>query len=525
MKRLLLSCAALCATFSVFAEDYVGTLLVDVDGTLAQPSQSKIVINKQSNGKYELLLNDFTLALEGETMYVGSICLKDVEADEKGDFISLASSQDIKITEGSYSEADGMPVMWLGPLLSADGGIPVSLSAELMDKSQFMTADIEISFAGMEISVTFDSQNYQLPNSTFDSWHALSEGFVEPDYFHSFATADGNLATIVSQQNKIAQSTEVRAGGEGSSVRIWSNAILGISANGTVTNGRLAAGSASPSSTANHSHLDLSSTAKDVAGFPFGTVFAGTPDSLEIWMNYHVGMRDASNKDNVYASVSAILTDGTYYQDPEDKSYSNVLARATAKVGDTGEKWTRVCVPFVYDENQEKNIVPRALLFTASTCSVPGGGSKDSENPDILLLDDLHFIYSSKASAIFIKGVKVPNFNPGIFTYKVGLEQVPSVDDIDVDGVNLSSNYSIRIDEENKLVYVTVVSQDLLSSTQYVLEVVDPALGVDGIKTDVFPTVKALYNLKGQQVDASNLQKGEIFIKKYTNGQSVKCIK
>lgn len=528
MKKLLLSCAALCASLSASATDYNGTLLVNVDGLNAEPAQSKIIVNKQADGKYELLLNDFTLNLGGEVMYVGSIHIKDVEADTEDGNPQLSCTQNIKIENGTYDEVNGEPVFWLGPILSADGGIDVTLDAELIEDGRFLDAGISIFFSGMNILVEFDSQNYQLPNASFDAWHNLTNGFGEPDYFHSTATADGILSAAGQLQCQVEPSSP-RAGAtdpSASSLRITSALVSGKSVNGVITNGRISMNSADPADASNHSSLDLAkSDVKDESGFPFATCFAGVPDSLEMWVDYHVGARDNSNSANVYASVSAVLTDGSYYQNPEDKKYKNVVARAEAQIADTKGEWTRVCIPFDYTEGMANQVDPRALLFVASTCSVAGGGSNDASDPDVLLIDDLRFTYSSEIASVEINGVRVPNFKSGVLDYQVGLNAMPTEDDIEVEGVNPGLRYAVNFDEDEKIIYITAVSQDLLSSTQYVLHVVDPALAINGTSAANLSGVKTVYNVSGQPVDASSLQKGQVYIEKYDDGKTVKRIR
>ena len=130
------------------------------------------------------------------------------------------------------------------------------------------------------------------------------------------------------------------------SVKLTSAKTAGVSANGTITNGRLTAGSYDPNSPKNYSFSDFSITEKDKNGDPFYTVLTSKPDELHVWVKYHVGTRDDSNKDNVFASVNAVLTDGTEYHDPEDKTYNNVIAKATNKKIAATDNWKEVVAYF-----------------------------------------------------------------------------------------------------------------------------------------------------------------------------------
>ena len=86
------------------------------------------------------------------------------------------------------------------------------------------------------------------------------------------------------------------------------------------------AGSTTATDTKNHAFLDLSNTDKDNNGDPFYTVLNGRPDAVKVWVKFKQATPQAFYP---YATVNAVITDGTRYQDPEDKTYTNVVAKAT----------------------------------------------------------------------------------------------------------------------------------------------------------------------------------------------------
>lgn len=88
-------------------------------------------------------------------------------------------------------------------------------------------------------------------------------------------------------------------------------------ANGTITTGRINTGSMTAADPSNHSWLDLSRTDVDANGDPFHAILNGQPDSIAAWVKFKQNKPVA---DFPYATISAVITDGTYYQDPEDNT-------------------------------------------------------------------------------------------------------------------------------------------------------------------------------------------------------------
>ena len=244
----------------------------------------------------------------------------------------------------------------------------------------------------------------QIIGGNFEKWHTAKYDKYssdEPDGWHSFMSAHPtkNIYGNACKNTHTYISKEVRPGSTGSlSVKLTSGIVkVGISvpANGTLTTGRLIAGSATASSTKNNSTSDPSSTEKDGAGNPFYAPLTARPDSIVAWVKFKQGTLKDKDKDYKYATISAIIHDNTKYQDPEDKTYKNVVAKAqNAKIESNGFKWQRISIPFDYESYKANNVEPHNILITFSTNAKPGVASKDADNPDVMYIDDVELVYN-----------------------------------------------------------------------------------------------------------------------------------
>lgn len=256
----------------------------------------------------------------------------------------------------------------------------------------------------MSVSAGNDTKKPQIIGGDFEKWHtAKYNEFTsqEPDGWHSFMSAKPGNSTLgnACKNTHTYTSNEVRPGSTGSlSVKLTSGIVkVGISvpANGTLTTGRLIAGSATASSTKNNSTSDPSSTEKDGAGNPFYAPLTARPDSIVAWVKFKQGTLKDKDKDYKYATISAIIHDNTKYQDPEDKTYKNVVAKAqNAKIESNGFKWQRISIPFDYESYKANNVEPHNILITFSTNAKPGVASKDADNPDVMYIDDVELVYN-----------------------------------------------------------------------------------------------------------------------------------
>lgn len=523
MKKIFTLIMAAISSLSALADDYTGQLAVAINGGAVASQQSTITANKQADGKYEFQLNNFTLNMGGAITYVGNIVLKDVEATTAADgTITMQTEQSITITKGSGAH------FWLGPTLS-NPPIPVALKAAI--KNGALKADITIPFTkmSMDIKVLFNSATMQIPNSNFEAFHkeeyhnsenpALDKVADEPNHWHSFLSATGDFAeaqNAFSNGVHTASSNDVRPGTSGkSSILVKATTVFGIIANGTITTGRMNAGAMFATDPNNHAFLDITNKDKDANGDPFYTLLGGQPDSLAVWVKFK---QATATPEHPYATVNAVITDGTRYQDPEDKAYTNVVAKATDTKIASEDKWVRLSIPFDYDKYAANKAATKAILVTISTNADPGQGSDGDE----LYVDDMELVYTPKLQGIKVFGNAVDNFDPATKEYTIKVPQQPTASDVTPVAVNGFTTLAY-VAGKNKPIKVVVYSEDLTKSASYTVNyTIDESVtnGIDNATTTAAKKVVGIYNLNGQQV--SQKQPGQVYVIKYADGTAVK---
>lgn len=539
MKRFFTSLLATAAfAVSSMATDYKDIMNVSIDGNLSTPTENTISVEKTDDSGYTLSLKNFVLYMSsGDQVYpmpVGTIVLENVEAVTNGDVTTLKTSQDIEIAEGDDPTFEGL---WIGPGLSAQGDlIPVNMTGEIRG-DKFYTV-ININFMGMNIDVVFGNGGYQIENSGFENFHTAT--YVdgknkytsdEPNAWHSFnsgiATGTASFFTKYALQNgNTSVSDDVRPGSTGTkSVAIKSSIVMGFQpANGTMTTGRLQAGSVTATDAANCSFLDMSSTDTDGNGDPFYTVLNGRPDALSVWVKYKQGQ---VNEQYPYATVSAVITDGTRYQDPEDKAYTNVVAKAQDKtIESKGFEWQNLVIPFDYTSYASNDAQAKALLVTISTNAQPGVGSSDAENPDMIIVDDISLVYNSHLASLKVKGTEVEGFDKNVLSYDLKGEGAISVDDIEAvsDGQGAYVTKAVEGTDKGVKVTITVTSNDLKTTNVYTLNIEGATTtGINKVETTTGKGTAAIYNVNGQRVD--NMSQKGLYIIRQADGKTVKVLK
>lgn len=290
---------------------------------------------------------------------------------------------------------------------------------------------------------------YQLTNSGFENWETAtnpdnsSKKGDEPVQWNSFMTMKtGGFLYNSAISDKIDASTDVRPGSTGSkSAKIWSNSVMGVVANGNLTTGRIYGGSMSATdASGNYNFSDPSSDAA------FKHSFVGKPDSIATWLKF------VPSNTSEQARVSAIIHENSRYQDPEAKTYSNVVAKAQTNFSPTSDKgWQRISVPFVYEGNK----TPAYILVSYTTNKTPGKGSSGDE----LYIDDAEMIYNSKATSVSFNGTTFSGFNKNTYQYFDIEQELPSSITATVDGV--SATYTTSIDAANNRATVVVKGGDI----------------------------------------------------------------
>ena len=527
MKNLFTSVAFLLAAFSMQAKEYSGNLNIFVAdmGNLNINQNTTITVNQQTDGKYELIIKNFYFEAGSSAMNVGTIHVTDVEGKETGDITKLAFDGETTIQPNKDSTGELQ-------------GVPVAINLNALLNGNDLGANITINALGMDIKVDFTPAGTYIQNFDFEKFHTATYTAFGKDYtseeanhWHSFTSAKAGFGLGTARQQKQSfMSEDVRENSYSTKCLLIKSALpFNVPANGTVTTGRLNAGSAKPSSTSNHAFLDISNTDVDDNGDPFYALFTAKPDAIEFWTRFKQGQDNLSYK---FASLRAVITDGSYYQDPEDKTYSNIVAVAANKTIEGTDVWQKVTANFDYDsykpkeeENKETKVInPKAILVTISTNAEPGVASKDADNPDYIYIDDLSLIYNANLKSLKLNNTEL--FEAGKTEYTANANGVVNLNDIEVesDGNGAYISKTLEEAEGGCKATITITSNDLKTQNVYVLNIKGATTGINKPQTVTTQSgVKAVYNLSGQQV--SGMSKAGVYIVERNDGTTVKVLK
>lgn len=496
MKKLFTLLLIVTTAVATFATDYNVPITITVNGV---SSEQKAVISVTENGGlYDINLKNFILQAGTTTIGVGNVELKGIKPIQDGNATLLLAKQNVKITKGD----DPNVSMWMGTLI---GEIPVELRGKIEGDRLRCYLDIALMNQVIKVAV---GNGYQIANQSFENWHASAEGFMEPNAWHSFESATGAFAALAGHH--IDKSDDAHSGK--ASARIFATSIFGIIANGTMTTGRMNADAMSATDPANHAYLDMSMLDVDGNGDPFYTLMYTVPDSIAAWVKFSQG---TPNSAHPYATLSAVVTDGTRYQDPEDKEYTNIAAKAkNSEIAVTGGQWVRVTAPFVSTGN---DVTPKAILVTASTNADGGQGSGDDE----MLIDDIEFIYNAKVTGIKIKGQDVPGFASDNMSYEMEVNEEITADDIEVtvNGKTAHVVKTVEAEGDHYLCTVRAINADMSAMTTYLIQVKSNASAISSLKS-VDGKQATYFTLDGRQV--TTLVPGRIYICRQADGSTVK---
>ena len=345
----------------------------------------------------------------------------------------------------TVTQADGLYTLSMGSLnVTAPGA---STNGYTVVTGDGVTARFTADYAVVDNNGTIVFNNvanhFQLPNGDFETWTASSG---EPDRWHGFKSASGGLASMAS--STLTSSTDTPHG-SGCSAMMGSTGIWGVVANGTMTNGRLNAGSPTAANTANHSAMDQSWTDTDNNGDPFYMQVYAKPDAIKFWLKFSQG---TASTDFPYATMNAVVFDGTYYQDPEDTDYNNKVGAAQNNTITTCD-WSEFNVPFNYSGYPSTNA--QAILVTFSTNATPGKGSSS----DTLWVDDIELVYNARINSLLYQG------SAPAATITWTNDEAPSLDDftVEYDGQDAKLVKNIATTDQGYVVTIALVSADLLT--------------------------------------------------------------
>lgn len=236
-------------------------------------------------------------------------------------------------------------------------------------------------FSALNLSL-FAQDVTQFDNPGFEQWTSReAQAVSEPVHWHSSGTATGTFSGFLSSQ--IEASTQTRPGSSGiKSVRLYPTSVMGITANGNLTNGRMNAGSMSATGSNNYNYTQRSNSA-------FNTPIDRIPDSLVVWVCFR--SESATQRAQIHAAIHGdtdykFVADGT--EEPLNMLVASVRHTFTRTSTANGAyNWCRLSMPFVKDGPCND---PRYILFTITTNELAGEGSTN----DDLFVDDIELIYN-----------------------------------------------------------------------------------------------------------------------------------
>ena len=507
MKKIYtLMAAAIMAVASARATDYSDKLRVTVDGNTVSASTNTATLDVKdaSKGTYTLRIKNVKYTLYGQTVGIGTIVVDNFKGEQMPDGAVRLSAKTVKIEKGDDPDVQ----YWMGAM----SFLPIVGSTEgrLTDDNFYCVTTFNLLVTN--IKLVFGDGGFQISNSDFEDFHTIKSlvcETVEPNRWHTLASSEGLMAgAALLGSSRSYQSDSIRPGSTGShSAVVTSTSIIGFGANGIMTTGRVKAASPIATSTSNHEYLDLTDTEKDSNGDPFYTKLNARPDSIVFWARFKQGPLSSANKKYTFASMHAIVTDGTLYQDPEPSKagYTNVAAKALCDdIASTGE-WTRFSLPFDYDSYATDGAAARAILVTFSTNARAGVASKDCSQPDSLWVDDLSLVYNADVEGISVKGTPVGGFSADKTSYDLSAEGelLPSDIDVTVSGHGALVTKTVTKTLRGCKVAVEVMSADYQTAHSYTLNISGAVpSAVDKVETSEGGRAVRIYNAGGQRVTA-----------------------
>ena len=471
MKKLFLTiCLAVTAVLALQAESFTGNIVVNRNG---QTNNANVTVNvtQQTNGLYTLVLQVPTF---------GTMTMTDVHSAYRRGFTVYSAEREVATNFGTMRTI---------------------LFARTIDG--MMTADVAIPAQNTTMRFNTVGDHFQMPNSDMEDWNSSYTN--EPNRWHGFKSAGGTFASTSANIASLGSSTDVRPGATGHSAVLTAGSFIGIVANGTMTNGKLMAGSYDANSPDNHAEMDMANGTND-----FYMPLYAKPDKFNVWLKYTQGTANANNK----ANVSVKTFDGTYYQEPTDKTYTNLsgsIVGGPIAVCD----WTHFSFDFDYDSYAANGASTNAIFVTFSTNGIPGHGSKN----DAVYVDDMELVYLGNMTDLRYQGTTIAGWNPAVTEYSMEIDGEPNLDDFDatIEGVSAVLTKSMEQNADGSYrIAISVVSADLQNAACYIINVTKPAqqfvLGdVDNSGTANISDVTALINyLLSGNAEGVNLQAADV---------------
>lgn len=152
MKKFFTLITATLLSLSAMAEDYNCHLAITSNDTPCDPTEAVLTVNKQENGKYEVLLHTLTVTLSGSPNTIENIDIKDVDGKVEDNDLILTTNQTIKIKAMGF-----------------DMDVPINLYATIDEDNvlaAYLKIPINIIINTLEVNVLISSEDFG--EETFD---------------------------------------------------------------------------------------------------------------------------------------------------------------------------------------------------------------------------------------------------------------------------------------------------------------------------------------------------------------------
>lgn len=418
---------ALMTTLSINAEDYTGTIYVTRNGQ-TNSQTTTVTVSQQDNDLTTLMMHVVFMNQNLE------LKMTDVPSDTSNGITTFSAER--TVATGTYF-----------------GSMYTIVFARVTDG--MMAANVSIPAYGVTMWFNTVGDHFQLPNSDMEAW---TNDLGEPDRWHGFKSADGTFASISAGLAGLASSDDVRSGATGHSAVMTAGSVFGTIANGTMTNGQLIAGSMSATDPANHAEMDKEKGTDD-----FYMPLYAKPDKFNVWLKYTQG----SANDNHKANVSVKTFDGTYYQEPVDKEYTNLSGSIVGGQIPAGD-WTQYSFPFDYDSYAANDAASEAIFVTFSTNATPGQGNKN----DALYVDDMELVYLGNMTDLRYLDETIDGWDPTVTAYSMETVGEPNLDDFTatIEGASAVLTKSMEQNADGTYrIAISVVSGDLQNASCYII--------------------------------------------------------
>ena len=433
MKKFILTiCLAVTTVLALQAVTFSGTIIVNRNGQ-TNTADVTVTVTEQSNGLNTLVL---------QVPYFGTMTMSDVHAAMTDGVTVYSAERDVATNFGTMR---------------------TSLFARTFNG--MMAANVAIPAQNTTMWFNTVGDHFQMPNSDMEAWN---DDINEPLHWHSFMTAYGGFASTSQGLAKLEKSEDVHSGSTGSySAVMTAKKFIFVVANGTMTNGRLKAGSMTADDPENHAEMDVNSTTTDPNGDLFYMPLYAKPDMFNVWLKF------TSSGSSNRANVSVKTFDGSYYQEPSSTTYHNVSGSIVGGTDVAPCDWTQFSFPFDYDSYAGNNAATEAIFVDFATNTTPGQGN----DGDKLYVDEIELVYLGNMTDLRYQGTTIAGWNPAMTEFSMEITGEPNLDDFtaDIEGASAVLTKSMEQNADGSYrIAISVVSGDLQNATCYIINVTEP---------------------------------------------------